>query len=138
MTWPKQVTKKDLRIDYYRGTGAGGQNKNKRDTACRITHIPTGIACAAEEHRTQGKNKQAAFKRLAEKLIPLMRKANVKMDNLSHTTGRIRTYNAVRQTVVDDRIDKTFEYATILDGKLDKLIEEVKKHGSRSRGSEDS
>jgi peptide chain release factor 1 len=128
MTWPKQVTKKDLRIDFYRGSGPGGQNKNKRDTACRITHIPTGLAATAEENRTQAKNKEAAFKRLAEKLIPLMKKSlEQSKRELSNLTGvRVRTYNAIRNTVVDERIDKTFEFDTILDGKLDKLINELR------------
>lgn len=58
--WPNNVTKKDLRIDYYRGSGAGGQNRNKRDTACRIVHIPTGITTQAQEHRTQEQNRAAA------------------------------------------------------------------------------
>jgi protein subunit release factor A len=60
------VTLADCRVDTFRGSGAGGQNRNKRDTAVRITHPPSKAVGEAKEHRTQWKNKQAAFKRMFE------------------------------------------------------------------------
>jgi protein subunit release factor A len=60
------VTRKDFRIDTFRSGGKGGQNQNKRDTGVRITHIDSGAVGESREHRTQGKNKEAAFKRLLE------------------------------------------------------------------------
>ena len=120
--WPQDVTKKDLRIDHYRGSGAGGQNRNKRDTACRITHIPTGISSTAEEYRTQGKNKEAAFERLAKKLVPLMQ---TQRKNHTIPEDEVRVYNEKRNQVKDHRVDKTFEMDSILNGDLDDLLHKL-------------
>jgi len=60
------VTKKDLKIQFMRGSGNGGQNRNKRDTACRIIHGDSGAVGFAQEHRTQLQNKKAAFLRMTE------------------------------------------------------------------------
>lgn len=76
MAWPNDVRKSDLRIDTYRGSGAGGQHRNKTDSAVRITHLPTGISAQAEDERDQSRNKKLAFRRLCNKLVPLMKSAN--------------------------------------------------------------
>lgn len=60
------VTAKDLRIDTYRGSGKGGQNRNKRETAVRITHLASGAVAQSEEERDQLQNKRTAFKRLVQ------------------------------------------------------------------------
>lgn len=60
------VTIDDCRVDTFRGSGNGGQNRNKRDTGVRITHQESGAVGHATEHRTQLQNKQAAFRRMAE------------------------------------------------------------------------
>ncbi len=59
---------KHLKIDYFKSSGPGGQHKNKRFTAVRITHVPTGIVAVAQENRSQARNKEVALKRLAYKL----------------------------------------------------------------------
>ncbi len=59
---------KDLKIEYYKSGGPGGQHKNKRFMAVRVTHIPTGISAVGQEERSQGANKLRAFERLREKL----------------------------------------------------------------------
>lgn len=68
---PKQklfsITKDDFRIEFYRDSGAGGQNRNKRDTACRITHIETGITTTCCNERSQLQNKRKAFMQLTDK-----------------------------------------------------------------------
>jgi len=125
MAWPENVTKADLTIQYYRGSGPGGQNRNKRDTACRIKHNLTGLVATAEEFKTQGKNREAAFRRLALKLIPLMKEElSTKIDKEKNTSV-IRTYHELRQTVKDKRAQKIFIYKDILDGNLDELIKEI-------------
>lgn len=127
MSWPETVTKDDLEIEYCRGSGAGGQNRNKRDTACRITHIPTGISVRAEDQRTQEANKRLAFKRLADKLVPLMKAAIQSPVEITKITQRIRSYNENRNAVTDHRVpDKVFNYSNILNGELDSLFDSIK------------
>lgn len=124
MAWPYNVTRKDLRIDYYRGSGKGGQNRNKTDSACRITHILTGISAQAEDERSQKMNRRLAFRRLAAKLVPIMRAEITKNDiKKKRSTERVRTYHAVRKTVKDDRVpDRVFDYDETMDGNLDPII----------------
>jgi protein subunit release factor B len=62
----KQITKKDLRIETMRGSGNGGQNRNKRDTAVRITHLESGAVGYAEDERSQLQNKRLAYLRMHE------------------------------------------------------------------------
>jgi peptide chain release factor 1 len=120
--WPNDVTRKDLRIEYYRGSGPGGQNKNKRDTACRITHIPTGIVATAQDERKQDRNRKLAFRRLSKKLIPLM---TPKIE-VEKSTERVRSYNKVRGKVKDHRVpDKTYDFDSVLNGDLDEIINDV-------------
>jgi protein subunit release factor A len=65
---------RDIRIEYYKSRGPGGQRKNKKETAVRIRHIPTGITAIATESRSQVRNRQLALKRLRERLERLKRK----------------------------------------------------------------
>jgi len=64
----------DIRIEYYRSRGPGGQRKNKKETAVRIRHIPTGITAVGTEFRSQERNRQLALERLEEKLARLRKK----------------------------------------------------------------
>jgi peptide chain release factor 1 len=122
--WPQDVTKKDLRIDKYRGSGAGGQNKNKRDTAIRITHLPTGIIATGEDQRTQGQNLKNAFRRLAAKLIPIM-KASATLEK-PHNTEEVRVYREKDRIVKDKRLETTFDYYAVLNGnQLDEIIDDL-------------
>ena len=121
--WPDTVRRSDLRIEFMRGSGKGGQNKNKRDTACRITHIPTGIAVRAEDERTQEANKKIAFKRLCGKLIPLMKQTKVKVRVIEE---EIRVYRVIDDKVRDKRTSKQFSYKDILNGDgLDDIHEDI-------------
>ena len=60
------VTAADCRFDYYRGTGAGGQKRNKTESACRVTHLASGAVGQAEDTRSQHENKRLAFRRMGE------------------------------------------------------------------------
>jgi protein subunit release factor A len=66
--------KKDVKVIFYKSSGPGGQRKNKRETAVRLHHIPTGVTAIATEHRYQSANLELAFNRLREKLRQLNKK----------------------------------------------------------------
>ena len=126
MAWPRDVTKADLLIVPYRGSGPGGQHRNKTMSCCRITHTPTGIVAHAEEQRHYPQNKKVAFKRLVEKLGPLMKKAilEARGDIPPPNKERIRTYHEKRGTVVDHRVPGVvFSYSQVLEGDLTPVIE---------------
>jgi peptide chain release factor 1 len=123
MAWPENVRKTDLDISYYRGSGPGGQHRNKRDTACRIKHIPTGISACAEDCKSQRQNRSKAFRKLAKQLVPLM----VPKIEVEKSNERIRTYHEPRQQVKDDRIkDETWSFDDVVYGKgLGKIIRKL-------------
>lgn len=149
MGWPNSVDKSQLRIDTYRGSGPGGQHRNKTDSAVRITHIPTGISAASESERSQHFNRKTAFRLLAAKLVPIM-KAAINGDRVPIVpfssacpsckgksapppgcpacgTVRIRTYTEDRDQVVDHRIpDKSYVMRSVLEGNLDKLLKDLR------------
>jgi len=63
-----RIPPEDIEETFYKSSGPGGQRKNKRETAVRIRHIPTGITVVATEHRSQAKNRELALERLIERL----------------------------------------------------------------------
>lgn len=127
MAWPSTVTKDDLKIDTFRSGGPGGQNQNKRDTAVRITHLPTGLFSVSREHRTQEQNKKAAFRKLAGQLVPLMMNA-AKIPNFIPITKIVRHYRKTDRKVKDSRLEQIFDYDEVLFGKgLDNIIENLVK-----------
>ena len=95
------INEKDLRIDTYRASGAGGQHVNKTDSAVRITHIPSGIVVQNQDEKSQNKNKQKAMKVLRAKILKVEQEKM--FDNMSQTrkslvgggdrSEKIRTYN---------------------------------------------
>ena len=109
------VDEKDLRIDVFRASGAGGQHVNKTESAVRITHIPTGIAVAQQTEKSQHKNKAQALKLLKAKLFQLERERSEKaraaerkgLIGSGDRSERIRTYNFPQGRVTDHRINLT-------------------------------
>lgn len=106
---------KDLRVDTYRAQGAGGQHVNKTDSAVRITHIPTGLAVAIQENKSQHKNKARAMSLLKSRLYDMERqeldavRAADRKDQVGSgdRSERIRTYNYPQSRVSDHRINLT-------------------------------
>jgi peptide chain release factor 1 len=121
-----KLNKKDLKIEYMRGKGPGGQRKNKLDTACRITHVPTGVSAYADE-RSQHHSKRRAMQDLKQKLKNIIeeRKAKdkkAKRDHAIHNTKRIRTYDFKKNTVTDHRTNKTASLKEVVGkGKIELL-----------------
>lgn len=128
--WPHEVRKDQLEITTYKGSGPGGQNRNKRETAVRMKHLPTGVVTQAEEHRTQEQNKKAAFGRLAELLVPIMKKEHRK-ERYAAGTERIRSYAQKEDRVKDERVERIFSYKDVLSGNMDELIQELMKRKER-------
>ncbi len=132
------IDEKDLQIDTYRASGAGGQHVNTTDSAVRITHLPTGIVVTQQDERSQHKNKARAMKILLAKIYDLetskrhtelssQRKAQVGSGDRSE---RIRTYNFPQGRVTDHRINFTvYNISNIVDeGNLDEIVERLIHH----------
>ena len=125
------IDEKDLRIDTYRSTGAGGQHVNKTDSAVRITHIPTGIVVQCQNERSQHKNKSMAMKYLRSRLYEqkLQEKAE-QMNQIEKSKKDIAWGSQIRSYVLhpykmvkDHRTNMEIGNANkILDGDLDELI----------------
>jgi len=126
------IEDKDIRIDTYRSSGAGGQHVNTTDSAIRITHIPTGIVVQCQNDRSQHKNKAAAMKMLKSRLYELeMAKKQAEIDGQEKSEigwgHQIRSYVLQPyQQVKDNRSGKAYTNVdAILDGDIDKVLEDV-------------
>ncbi len=91
------LTLKDFKIDWYSGTGAGGQHRNKHQNCCRITHIESGLTSVGADNRERAANRRDAFNRLSKKVIPLLSQKETKIVN----TSVIRNYNKSKNMVHD-------------------------------------
>ena len=124
---------KDLRIDVYRASGAGGQHVNTTESAVRITHLPTGIQAAVQDERSQHQNKAKAMKILCARVYDGLRR---KRDSDRHSmrssqvgsgdrSERVRTYNFPQSRVSDHRVNVTvFGIERMLNGELiDEIVD---------------
>lgn len=127
-----KIRPEDLKIEFYRASGPGGQYVNKRETSVRITHLPTGIVVSCQSERLQGENRKRAEALLLAKLYQL--KENEKKKEISQIKGRkisIEWGNQIRNYVLhpyklvkDLRTNvETSEVEKVLDGELDQFIE---------------
>ena len=141
LTGEVEIDEKDLRIDTYRSSGAGGQHVNKTDSAVRLTHLPTGLVVSCQNERSQHQNKAKAMQILGAKLADRARnERKAEMSALSGDRGdnawgnQIRSYVlAPYQQVKDLRtLHETGNVAAVLDGDLDAFMEAELR---RQRGS---
>lgn len=125
-----KIEEKDLRIETYRASGAGGQHVNTTDSAVRIVHIPTGTVVTCQDERSQHKNRDKAMRLLSARIAEEQRrKAQKEMSDIrSEQVGsgdrseRIRTYNFPQNRVTDHRINLTlYKLDRMMEGDLDDL-----------------
>ena len=137
-----EIDEKDLRVDTYRSSGAGGQHINKTDSAVRLTHLPTNIVVSCQNERSQHQNRARAMQILAAKLAERARaERQAELDALSGNRGdnawgsQIRSYvQAPYQLVKDHRTDfETGNVEAVLDGDLEDFMEaELRRQRSRA------
>lgn len=135
---PKVATKdfhvpaSELRIDTMRASGPGGQFVNRRESAVRVLHIPTGIIVTSQNERTQNTNREQAMEVLLAKLADLKRQEEIAKTGATRKSQvgsgdrseKIRTYNYPQDRVTDHRIGKSwYNLKTILDGDIDDIVE---------------
>ncbi len=129
-----QINAKDLEIDTFKASGAGGQHVNKTESAIRITHVPSGIIVSCSEERSQLQNRARAMdmlraqlaerkRREAEEAVGSLRRSQVGTGDRSE---KIRTYNYPQDRITDHRINQSFQnIKVILDGDMERLVTEL-------------
>jgi peptide chain release factor 1 len=129
-----EIKDSDLKTDFYRSSGPGGQNVNKTSSAVRITHLPTGLVVAIQEESSQSKNRSRAMRVLRSRLYDLYetqrkeKEQSIRRSQIGSgdRNQRIRTYNFPQNRVTDHRISQTFNLERVVqEGDLDPIIESL-------------
>lgn len=131
-----EINPKDLQVDTFKASGAGGQHVNKTESAIRITHVPSGVVVACSEERSQMQNRERAMqmlrsvlydrkKREAQEAVGSLRRSQVGTGDRSE---KIRTYNFPQDRITDHRINQNYgNVRAVLDGDLGRIVEELLK-----------
>jgi peptide chain release factor 1 len=125
----------DLKIDTFCASGPGGQNVNKVATAIRILHVPTGLTVQCQDESSQHKNRAKALRILKARLydIEMSRREKERAEERRSQIGtgdrnmRVRTYNFPQNRVTDHRIKTSYSLETVIEGGLDKVVEDLRR-----------
>ena len=126
------IDPKDIRVDVYRSSGAGGQHINKTSSAVRMTHLPTGIVVAMQDQRSQQQNREKAMQILKSRVYDYYESQNQAQYDAKRKSAvgtgdrseRIRTYNYPQNRVTDHRIGLTInKLDRVMNGELDEIID---------------
>ena len=122
LLWSRR--KKDFKIDWFSGTGAGGQYRNKHQNCCRITNIETGVTVIGQEQRSRSQNFKLAFRRIVDKLIEYYQDDVEKRKAPISFGGKYtRTYNEVNDRVIDHITGLQYSYRyTVGNGDISEII----------------
>ncbi|OQM34256.1 peptide chain release factor 2 [bacterium endosymbiont of Pedicinus badii] len=132
-----KINNSDLKIDFYRSSGAGGQHVNRTESAVRIRHIPTNIVTQCQNSRSQHSNRKSAMKQLVAKIHSFYRKKKkMKKKAIDNSKSEIAWGNQIRSYILDDSRIKDLrtkleirEVNKVLSGKIDQFIRESLKMG---------
>ena len=128
------IDEKDLRLDYYRASGAGGQHVNKTESAVRITHLPTNTVVQCQDERSQHENRERAMKVLRARLYDriLQEKNKIRGEERSKYVGdadrsaKFRTYNYPQNRITDHRNNITiYQLSEVMEGNLDLILKKI-------------
>ncbi len=129
-----EIKPEELKWDFFRSGGKGGQNVNKVSTAVRLTHLPTNIIVECQQERTQGRNREKALQMLNSRLYSEMKSQQV--GNITELRSsqvgsgeraeKIRTYNFPQDRITDHRVSKTWHnLEDIMNGNIEQILKEV-------------
>jgi peptide chain release factor 1 len=136
------VPDKDIKMEVYRSSGAGGQNVQKNSTAVRLTHIPTGMVVQCQDERSQLQNRLRALSILRARLYEIVeekRRSEIEQDRRSQVgsaerSEKIRTYNFPQSRITDHRVGVSLHnMAAVMDGDIDPFIDELAMHDESER-----
>lgn len=116
------LTKKDFSIEWFSGTGGGGQHRNKHQNCCRITHLETGIRAVGQTARDRPTNQREAFEKLAKRLVAYYQALDDQP--VERSTEVVRNYHAERNEVLDKASGLRRTYReVVIGGDLGEMIE---------------
>jgi len=133
-----EIRPQDIKIEFFRSSGPGGQNVNKVETAVRIYHLPTGLIVTSQNSRSQQKNREAAETLLRSKLLDAKTAAEAKkmaaerkqQIGTADRSEKIRTYNFPQDRVTDHRIKESWHnLPSIMDGNIEDIVASLAKTG---------
>jgi len=126
-----ELRPQDIKVEFFRSSGPGGQNVNKRETAVRVIHIPTGVTVESQEERSQQANREKALSNLEKRITEAVKEREAAKEQVvrkeqvgaGERSEKIKTYNFPQNRLTDHRIPKSWHNLDhIMRGKLDKVL----------------